>query len=94
LNDFASAETPNDSIDEPSGADEFDFEAHRTAAESEYAGVRGLYEVFANKIHDILVDCFSAKGIQIYSATYRAKDIASFGNKAVKLAADNPQLPR
>ena len=71
----------------------FDFEAHRRAAVDEFAKKRPAYVDFAEVVKRILGETIRHGGLKIHSVEARAKDLESFGDKAMRPSATNPGRP-
>lgn len=72
----------------------FDFEEHRRNAVAEYQPYRPLFQAFANVVRGILTEVLRADNIQAASVEARAKDVESFGTKALKPSESDPERPR
>lgn len=72
----------------------FDFETHRKKAVEQYARHRGRYEDFAWAVRDILADTIESQGLKINEIQCRAKEIESFGKKAMTTNEQNPEEPK
>lgn len=72
----------------------FDFEAHRRRAIDEYEEVRDLYEECAQAVKSVLRTVLDIEAVRTLSIEARAKDVESFGKKAVRPADDAPDKPR
>ena len=73
--------------------EEFDFDTHRLSAVEGYRKIRPLCEEYAVVIRKILTEAFASMAIKIHSIEARAKDIDSFGEKAITPAPDDPNKP-
>jgi putative GTP pyrophosphokinase len=62
-------------------------------AVEDYRKIRPLYKEYAMVIRKILMEAFSSMAIKIHSTEARAKDMHSFGEKAVTPAPDDPNRP-
>lgn len=73
---------------------DFDFESHREQAIKEYRSIKPRYEVFATNLRNILTEALRVENIQVHSIEARAKDIDSFGDKAIKPSDEDPDSPK
>lgn len=74
--------------------DEFNFEEHRGNVVSEYVRLRPLYEGFSIALHTILLKSLEIKSIKYHSIEARAKEVESFGDKAIKPSVEDPNAPK
>lgn len=72
----------------------FDFESHRRNAVEQFARKRELYEDFAWAVRDILADTIETRGLKVNEIQCRAKDVKSFGKKAMTPNEQNPEEPK
>ncbi len=72
----------------------FDFESHRKSAVEQFARKRELYEDFASAIRDILADAIKTRGLKVNEIQFRAKEVKSFGKKAMTPNEQNPEEPK
>ena len=72
----------------------FDFEAHRKNAVDQFNRKRDLYEDFASAIRDILADAIKTRGLKVNEIQFRAKDVKSFGKKAMTPDYQNTDEPK
>jgi ppGpp synthetase/RelA/SpoT-type nucleotidyltranferase len=72
----------------------FDFAAHRRAAVEAYQGVRPLYEAFAGVVQRILREALQVSAVAIASIEARAKEVESYGDKAVTPDDADPERPK
>jgi len=72
----------------------FDFEAHRKNAAEQFTRKRELYEDFAWAVRDILADATKTRGLKVNEIQCRAKDVKSFGKKAMTPDEQNPEEPK
>ena len=63
---------------------EFDFEDHRRQAEAGYQAVRALYQEFAECLRSVLTQTLDQRDVNVASVEARAKEVESFGKKAVE----------
>lgn len=68
----------------------FDFESHRISMESEYRKVRNSYVDFSNVVKDILEVSLGNAKVLVHSIEARAKSVESFGKKAIRADAEDP----
>ena len=81
--DYAdSAETP------------FDFAGHRQRAIEAYRRVAETYKAYSAAVFAILKACMDSQDLKAHSIEYRAKEIESFGDKALRPSDLNPNLPK
>lgn len=73
---------------------EFEFEKHKSEAISNYSKLRPTYELFANTLKEILTKTLNEKKINYHSIESRAKQIESFGSKAIKPNENDPTKPK
>ena len=74
--------------------DEFNFEEHRKNVVSEYAKLRSLYEGFCIALQTILLKSLEIRSIKYHSIEARAKEVESFGDKAIKPSVEDPNTPK
>ena len=72
----------------------FDYESHRRNAVEQFGRKRELYEDFAWTVRDILADAIDARGLKVNEIQWRAKDVKSFGKKAMTPNEQNPEEPK
>lgn len=72
----------------------FDFESHRAEAEDRYRRIRGTYQDFASIVKDILVRSLKHQNVLVHSIESRAKEIDSFGKKAIRPDPSDPENPK
>ena len=72
----------------------FDFESHRKNAVEQFTRKRELYEDFAWVVRDILADATKTRGLKVNEIQCRAKEIKSFGKKAITPNEQNPEEPK
>jgi putative GTP pyrophosphokinase len=72
----------------------FDFESHRKNAVEQFTRKRELYEDFAWAVRDILADATKTRGLKVNEIQCRAKDLRSFGKKALAPNEQNPEEPK
>lgn len=72
----------------------FDFEAHRRSAAEQFSRKRDLYENFAKTARDILADAIKSRGLRVNEIQFRAKELDSFGKKAMTPKDENPEQPK
>jgi len=77
----------------PDSTQEFDFGNHKLHAIQEYQKIRPLYEEYVTVIRNVLSEVFKSRHINIHSIEVRAKEIASFGNKASMPSPVDPSKP-
>ena len=73
---------------------EFDFDAHRESAVSQFKNIRPTYEQLAEVARRILKETLNVAGVRYHSIEARAKSIDSFGNKAAKPSELDPTKPK
>jgi ppGpp synthetase/RelA/SpoT-type nucleotidyltranferase len=73
---------------------EFDFDAYKEAAVSQYRSLRPTYEQLAEVAKRILNDTLHVAGIGIHSIEARAKSLESFAAKTAKVSESNPTKPK
>src|SRR5437763_4509179 len=73
---------------------QFDFEAHRRNVVEQYSRAIGLYEDFAETVKDIMADTIQTRGLLVNDIQFRAKEVDSFGKKAVTRKEENPEEPK
>lgn len=74
--------------------EEFDFEAHRQTAISVYLERYAFYKDLSIVIKKIIEEALSRREVKYHSIQSRAKEPASFGNKAVKPSEKDPATPK
>jgi ppGpp synthetase/RelA/SpoT-type nucleotidyltranferase len=79
---------------EPPVEDEFDFEAHRRTAVDQYELVREGFEECAQAVRSVLKTVLELANIEPLSIEARAKEIESFGKKAITPAESDPSTPK
>lgn len=72
----------------------FDFESHRRYALEQFTGKRELYENFAGVVRDILADAIKTCGLKINDIQSRAKELKSFGTKAMTPNEQSSEEPK
>jgi len=72
----------------------FDFKKHKVDAIEKYIKIRPTYERFASTLNDIVEKVLKEKRINIHSIESRAKEIESFGEKAIKPSEIEPSKPK
>src|SRR5713101_8931184 len=72
----------------------FDFESHRKNAVEQFTRKRELYEDFAWAVRDILADATKTRGLKVNEIQCRAKEMKSFGKKAMTPNEQNPEEPK
>ena len=75
-------------------APRFDFEAYGRSAVEQYSKKRSKYQEFAQTVRDILVDALRGEGVRVNDIQFRAKEIESFGKKAMMPSEQNPEEPK
>jgi ppGpp synthetase/RelA/SpoT-type nucleotidyltranferase len=76
------------------GQVEFDFDTHRARAVEGYLGRYGLYEDFALALEGIISAALESAGLLVHTLEVRAKDPESFGRKAARRSAEDPEQPK
>jgi putative GTP pyrophosphokinase len=72
----------------------FDFESHRKSAVEQFSSKRDLYQDFASAVRDILADAIKTRGLKVNEIQFRAKEVESFGKKAMTPNEQNPEEPK
>jgi ppGpp synthetase/RelA/SpoT-type nucleotidyltranferase len=72
----------------------FDFESHRKNAVDQFTRKRELYEDFASAVRDILADAIKTRGLKVNEIQFRAKEVKSFGMKALTPHEQDPEEPK
>ncbi len=72
----------------------FDFESHRKNAVEQFTRKRELYEDYASAVRDILADAIKTRGLKVNEIQFRAKEVKSFGKKAMTPNEQNPEEPK
>ncbi len=75
-------------------APRFDFEAHGKGAVEQYSKKRGKYQEFAQTVRDILADAIRGQDLRVNDIQFRAKEIDSFGEKAMTPSDQHPEEPK
>jgi len=76
------------------GTSAFDFETHRKNAEESYGRMRGTYADMALTVGNLLEKALSAHSITVHSIEKRAKEVDSFGRKAVRALEEDAERPK
>lgn len=87
-------ESPPDGSPDDGAEHEFDFNAHRNAAEDEYRRVQGTYRDFAETIRTLLARALEAGSVPVHSIEARAKQVDSLGRKAARPEETAPDRPK
>jgi putative GTP pyrophosphokinase len=77
-----------------SEAPRFDFDAHSRNAAEQYGKKRSKYQEFAQTVRDILADSVKGKSLRVNDIQFRAKEIESFGKKAMTPSDQRPEEPK
>ena len=72
----------------------FDFGAHEQAAVTAYLKCHRFYEDLASTVKRILEETLHRSGVKVHSVQARAKDPASFGQKAAQPSEVDPTKPK
>jgi ppGpp synthetase/RelA/SpoT-type nucleotidyltranferase len=72
----------------------FDFDAHRRKAVDQYETERESFEECAQAVRSVLKTVLEVERIETLSIEARAKEIESFGKKAITPAEDDPGQPK
>jgi len=72
----------------------FDFAAHEQAAVTAYLKCHRFYEDLASTVKRILEETLHRRGVKVHSVQARAKDPASFGQKAAQPSEVDPTKPK
>lgn len=72
----------------------FDFAKHRSDAVDAYLRARPDYESFALAVRDVLRQSLTQLGTKVQSVEARAKDVESFGDKAILPSEHDPNVPK
>ncbi|HTU70286.1 MAG TPA: hypothetical protein VMF11_08170 [Candidatus Baltobacteraceae bacterium] len=72
----------------------FDFTAHKQRAVSEYLKRRDYFVALAHMVERIVRECLVQRGIKVNSVDSRAKDAASFEEKAGTPSDADPNIPK
>jgi len=76
------------------GGEAFDFDNHGLRASERYQKIRPLYEEFAHKLKNILLEALRAAEIKVSSVDARGKEIDSFRKKAAEPSLEDPNKPK
>jgi putative GTP pyrophosphokinase len=80
--------------DESEATQEFDFDAHRESAVSQYRIIRPTYDQLAEVAKRLLTATLNSAHIKYHSIEARAKTVDSFGDKAAEPSESNPMKPK
>src|SRR5277367_3183890 len=72
----------------------FDFDAQRVRSTEQFARKRALYEDFAQAVKKILDVATKSRDLRINEIQFRAKEVETFGKKAVTPSPNNPTEPK
>jgi putative GTP pyrophosphokinase len=72
----------------------FDFEAHGRSAVEQYGKKRSKYQEYAQTVRDILADAVRGRDLRVNDIQFRAKDVDSFGKKAMTPSDQHPEEPK
>jgi hypothetical protein len=72
----------------------FDFGAQEQAAVTAYLKCHRFYEDLASTVKRILEETLHRRGVKVHSVQARAKDPASFGQKAAQPSEVDPTKPK
>ena len=72
----------------------FDFNLHREQSVEKYKQLRPVYEVFSKTVEGILQHVLKTESINFHSIEFRAKDLESFGKKAMTPSNESMDRPK
>ena len=86
------ARTDSMSTDETTAP--FDYGAHEQKAIAAYLRAQPFYQALSSVIARVIEECLNKRKVVVHSVQHRAKEVGSFGRKAVIPSEADPNRPK